>query len=36
MPDTYESNLGIRLIETGAYENQWGAVLNSDALNFRA
>lgn len=36
MADTFESNLGIRLIETGAYENQWGAVLNSDALNFIA
>lgn len=32
MADTFEENLKIRLIETGAYEDQWGAVLNSDAL----
>ena len=36
MADTFEENLGIRLLQTGAYEDVWGAVLNSDSLNLLA
>lgn len=32
MSDTFTSNLGIRQPQTGAYNNTWGAVLNSDAF----
>lgn len=34
MADTFSGFLKIRLPQTGAYNNTWGAVLNSDALNF--
>lgn len=33
MADTFSSNLKVRLLETGAYNNVWGAVHNSDAIN---
>jgi len=33
MADTFSSWLKARLIQTGAYNNTWGAVLNADALN---
>jgi hypothetical protein len=32
MADTFDQWLKIRLIQTGAYNNTWGAVLNADAL----
>ena len=32
MSDTFTANLGIRQPATGAYNNTWGAVINSDAF----
>ena len=33
MADSYTTFLQVRLPATGAYNNTWGATLNSDALN---
>ena len=33
MADTYDPDLKVRLLQTGAYENTWGAVLNSDSIS---
>lgn len=33
MADSYSTFLAVRLPATGAYDNTWGATLNSDALN---
>lgn len=33
MVDTYSSFLKVRLLESGAYNNSWGSVHNSDAVN---
>lgn len=32
MADTYSTNLKVRLPQTGAYSNTWGAVINSDSF----
>lgn len=32
MADTYSTNLKVRLPQTGAYNNTWGAVINADAF----
>lgn len=33
MADSFSTFLQVRLLATGAYDNTWGSVLNSDALN---